>query len=63
MMVLLMSKDYHSKMKTILSDLVYRKLTTDVTSRIGRHKSSLYKEARQQTGLVKETHFMYTSST
>jgi hypothetical protein len=55
MMVLLVSEDYHNKMQTILSGPVYRKLTIDVTSRTGRHMPSLYKEARQHTGLVKET--------
>jgi hypothetical protein len=39
------------------------KFTIDLTSKIGRHTSSLCNEARHQTGLVKETHFTYISST
>jgi hypothetical protein len=43
--VVLLSEDYHSKIRIVLSDPVYKKLTADPTNRIERRTTALVKKS------------------
>lgn len=54
MTVTLFSTDYHNKIKMVLGDLVFRRLTVDLTGRIERQMGAVMKKSDVPAELAKQ---------